>query len=198
MTHDRASSTPARRVAVAAVLAAVAAGTVAVAGTGTASGHDGHPAVDSGQHQHAVTTTARDLGRVRAATARFHDVSVAQAAGYVPVSHCEELAGSGAMGVHYLHPQLAADGAVDPRRPEVLLYLPTDEGLRLVGVEWFVAEAAAAGEHPEVLGVPFDGPMPGHSPDMPSHYDLHAWIWSHNPTGTFAAWNSALTCGSPS
>jgi hypothetical protein len=80
----------------------------------------------------------------------------------------------------------------------VLLYLPSEGGLRLVGVEWFVAEAAAGGARPEVLGVPFDGPMPGHSPDMPTHYDLHAWVWSHNPTGTFAAWNPALSCGAQS
>jgi hypothetical protein len=136
----------------------------------------------------------RDLAEVRAATARFHDVAVATAEGYVPVSGCEELPGAGAMGIHYLNPGLAADGLVDPQRPEVLLYLPSDDGLRLVGVEWFVAEAASGGQRPSVLGRGFDGPMPGHSEGMPSHYDLHAWIWAHNPTGTWQAWNPALTC----
>lgn len=173
-----------RRVAALAALSAVAAGAVALGATGTASGQGRETA-----------TEGSELAAVRAATARFHDVAVAEAAGYVPVSPCEELPGSGAMGVHYLNPALAADGAVDPRRPEVLLYLPAEDGLRLVGVEWFVAEAAAGGTRPQVLGVPFDGPMPGHSPDMPTHYDLHAWVWSHNPTGTFAAWNPALSCG---
>ena len=185
--QETSTTSTARRKVAAVALVAVAAGTVAVGATGTATG----------QERREATVAGSDLAKVRAATARFHDVAVAEAAGYVPVSPCEQLPGSGAMGVHYLNPILASDGAVDPRRPEVLLYLPTDDGLRLVGVEWFVAEAAAAGR-PEVLGIPFDGPMPGHSPQMPTHYDLHAWVWSNNPTGTFQAWNPALSCGTAS
>ena len=176
-----------RRATAVLALAAVAAGAVAVGAAGTASGQE-----------RGRTTGASDLAKVRAATAAFHDVKAAEAAGYVPVSPCEELPGSGAMGVHYLNPGLAQDGAVDAKRPEVLLYLPGPDGLRLVGVEWFVAEAATGGQRPEVLGIPFDGPMAGHSPDMPSHYDLHAWVWGHNPAGTFAAWNPALSCGAQS
>lgn len=134
-----------------------------------------------------------ELAPVRAATARYHDVAVALADGYVPVSHCEE-SPEGAMGVHYLHPQLAADGIVDPTRPELLLYVPGEEGPRLVGVEYFVAEAATGGTRPYVFDVPFDGPMAGHSPDMPEHYDLHVWLWRHNPAGMTAPWNPALSC----
>ena len=33
-----------------------------------------------------------------------------------------------------------------------------------------------------------------HGPGMPRHYDKHAWIWAHNPAGTWASWNPALTC----
>jgi hypothetical protein len=135
-----------------------------------------------------------DLAAVRAATAKFHDVSTALAAGYVPVSPCEQLPGAGAMGIHYLNPALAADRAVDPLRPEVLLYLPTDDGPRLVGVEWWVAEAAAGGTRPTVLGQPFEGPMDGHAPGMPRHYDKHLWIWADNPAGAWAPWNPALSC----
>ena len=40
----------------------------------------------------------------------------------------------------------------------------------------------------------FDGPMPGHEPGMPVHYDLHAYIWRHNPHGTFTAWNPNVHC----
>ena len=46
----------------------------------------------------------RQLAAVRAATAKYHNVAAAEAAGYVPVSPCEELPGQGAMGVHYLCP----------------------------------------------------------------------------------------------
>lgn len=184
MQQDRTTSTTRRRVAALAALGAVAATTVAVATTGPAAGQEG--------------AGASELAQVRAATARFHDVAVAEKEGYIPVSPCEELPGSGAMGIHYLNPPLAGDAEVDPTRPEVLLYLPTDDGLRLVAVEWFVAAAATGGTRPEVLGVPFEGPMAGHSEGMPEHYDLHAWVWAKNPAGTFATWNSALSCGGSS
>jgi hypothetical protein len=133
-----------------------------------------------------------DLAAVRAATAKYHDVDRALADGYVPVSDCEELPGVGTMGIHYLNPQLAGDLTVDATRPEVLLYLPTEGGLKLVAVEYFQADAGQA--RPSVLGRPFDGPMAGHSEGMPTHYDLHLWIWKNNPAGIATAWNPALSC----
>jgi hypothetical protein len=101
------------------------------------------------------------------------------------------------MGIHYLNPELAADAIVDPARPEILLYLPGEGTTRLVGVEYFVAAAATGGVRPEVHSAPFDGPMAGHNDQMPEHYDLHLWIWSHNPDGLTAPWNPALTCPEP-
>lgn len=141
----------------------------------------------------------RSLAQVRAATARYHDVSVAEAAGYVPVSPCVEEPGLGAMGIHYLNHDLLVDGVLDPAAPELLLYLPNEHGrLRLVGVEYLQVDAdqdlATDDDRPWLFGVPFDGPMDGHGPGEPVHYDLHVWIWSHNPAGTFAAWNPALSC----
>jgi hypothetical protein len=47
---------------------------------------------------------------------------------------------------------------------------------------------------PSVLGQTFDGPMAGHNPSMPWHYDLHVWLWAHNPAGLFAQFNPALSC----
>jgi hypothetical protein len=138
--------------------------------------------------------SAPELAHIRAATARYHDVDVALDDGYIPVSPCEQN-DIGAMGVHYLHPGLASDAEVDPARPEVLLYLPTSDGeAQLVGVEYFVAATATGGVTPELYGVPFDGPMAGHSPGMPEHYDLHVWAWRHNPDGMTAQWNPALNC----
>jgi hypothetical protein len=26
------------------------------------------------------------------------------------------------------------------------------------------------------------------------HYDLHVWLWKHNPNGLFASTNSAVKC----
>ncbi len=44
------------------------------------------------------------------------------------------------------------------------------------------------------MGHPFEGPMPGHEPGMPVHYDLHAWVFTDNPSGNLAAWNPKITC----
>jgi hypothetical protein len=172
------STTLARRTAAAGLTTAAAAVMIATGVSGAAA---------------TPTAGNSDLAAVRAATAHFHDVDAALAAGYVPVSDCEELPGTGAMGIHYLNPQLAGDATVDPLRPEVLLYMPTGDNLQLVGVEYFVAEAAAP-TRPTVLGRPFDGPMAGHSEGMPWHYDLHLWIWKNNPSGVATAWNPALSC----
>jgi hypothetical protein len=132
---------------------------------------------------------------VRQATEQFRDVAAAEAAGYVRASGCERLPGVGAMGVHYLHPGRASDSRLVPTQPEVLLYEPTpDGGLELVGVEYFVAEGAARTSHPSVLGRRLDGPMAGHHDGMPTHYDLHLWVWRDNPHGISAAWNPAVSC----
>ena len=99
------------------------------------------------------------------------------------------------MGYHFLNPALARDTAIDPLQPELLLYVDRpDGGLRLVAVEYFAPDVGQG--RPKVLGREFDGPMPGHNPQMPVHYDLHLWLWEHNPAGIDEAWNPALSCGS--
>ncbi|HUG65708.1 MAG TPA: hypothetical protein VMK83_10860 [Gaiellaceae bacterium] len=49
-------------------------------------------------------------------------------------------------------------------------------------------------DRPSLFGRAFDGPMPGHNPFMPVHYDLHVWVAEHNPSGVFALFNPALSC----
>lgn len=152
------------------------------------------------------------LAAIRQATAGYKDVNRALADGYVPVSPCVEVPGLGAMGIHYLNPGLAADLAVDPLTPEILLYAPSGNGLRLVAVEyfvaalanteagpvpWFAAEAPALGffnPAPSLMNRTFNGPMEGHDPGMPWHYDLHVWAWQANPAGTFQEFNPKVAC----
>lgn len=134
----------------------------------------------------------RELAAVRQATSKYHDVNVAIADGYLPTEMCTELPGQGGMGYHYVNRRLAADLESDPLQPEVLLYAPADDGLKLVGVEYFQADAGQA--PPAVFDQSFDGPMPGHEPGMPPHYDLHLWLWQHNPNGMFTPWNPAVQC----
>jgi hypothetical protein len=108
----------------------------------------------------------------------------------------------GGMGYHYVHPGLAADRKLDPRAPEALLYEPTASGrMRLIAVEYIRADADQTKEtdddRPSLFGVPFDGPMDGHEPGQPVHYDLHAWVWKPNPSGTFAQFNPDVRCPDP-
>ena len=36
--------------------------------------------------------------------------------------------------------------------------------------------------------------MVGHGGGMPTHFDLHVWLWKRNPSGIFASWNPAVVC----
>ena len=154
------------------------------------------------------------LASVRQATAAYHDVEKAKLAGYVldPVCISSPL---GTMGIHALNEGLLGPG-VEADRPEALLFLPkAGGGVNLVAVEYleFVMLRYPDGSirpwvspdkwpdthtvvnpHPELFGQKFDGPMAGHSPTMPWHWDLHVWAWQPNPSGMFAQFNPRLSC----
>lgn len=148
----------------------------------------------------------RKLAQVRKATAKFHRVDAAIAAGYelgwVNGSGVRILTGcvsdptAGAMGYHYFNAKLMADNAVNTREPEALVYAPTRSGgLRLVAVEWVVRSAQSnppgVSEPPTVLGLKMHILVP---PPGPAFYLLHAWLWKHNPSGMFADWNPKVSC----
>ena len=134
-----------------------------------------------------------DLADVRAATAKYHDVNEALADGFVPVSPCVQIPNVGAMGIHYINFS-RVDLNVKISEPELLLYLPDGTGeLQLVAVEYFVP-FVGTNPAPTLFGRTFAGPMPGHAPGEPFHYDLHVWIWRHNPSGMFTQFNSKLRC----
>ncbi len=141
----------------------------------------------------------KGLAEVRQATAKYHNVSNALADGYQPTEHCVAVPGLGGMGYHYTNPALIGDPSVDPSKPEVLLYAPKPNGtLKLVAVEYLVVDAdqdlSTDGDRPNLFGVPFNGPMAGHEPGMPIHYDLHVWIFKGNPNGVFADFNPKVSC----
>ena len=140
---------------------------------------------------------SQDLAAVRSATARYHDPAAAQADGYLPGHDCTQ-SPAGTMGYHWVNPS-AFDGPLDVTRPQVLVYQPSPSGgLRLVAVEYLVWDAdqdlTTDDDRPTLFNRGFDGPMPGHEPGMPIHYDLHVWVWQHNPSGMFAPWNPAGSC----
>ncbi len=135
----------------------------------------------------------RDLAVARAATAKYHDVNQALADGFVPVSPCVQIPNVGAMGIHYINFS-RVDLNADVSEPELLLYMPDENGnLRLVAVEYFVP-FTESNPAPNLFGQTFNGPMRGHGPGEPPHYDLHVWAWRNNPDGMLAQFNPALSC----
>lgn len=159
-----------------------------------------------------------ELAAVRQATAQFHDIAAAYAAGYTTENEPCVASPLGAMGIHAPNFALLGDPALDAARPELLLYAPTSNGdLKLVGVEYFRAvllRNIVTGEvgprfdsekwdpaqyelltpQPELLGQGFDLDPPP-APGVPWHWSLHVWIWAHNPSGMFSAWNPSISCG---
>jgi hypothetical protein len=149
-----------------------------------------------------------DLEKVRAALQKYEDPIVAVHDGYFSTIACVEVRNAGGpgtvpsfavggMGIHFLNPALLGP-EVDPLRPQILLYEPTGGKLRLIAAEWFVPLATGVKTRPALFGAPFDGPMEGHHPVMPTdlhHYDLHVWLWKENPAGLFKPINPSMTCG---
>ena len=171
------------------------------------------PSVASGgeeaaTHDHAAHAAGLqdELAQVRRATARFHRVEEAVAAGYELgwvngsgvriVAGCVAHPTAGAMGYHYFNAELMADNDVNALQPEALVYAPApDGGLKLVAVEWVVrgpqSNPPGVSETPSVLGMDMHILVP---PPGPAFYLMHAWVWANNPSGMFADWNPEVSC----
>ena len=104
---------------------------------------------------------------------------------------------AGGMGVHFLNVGLIGP-QLDTLRPQVLIYEPHGDSLRLVAAEWFVPTQVTK-TRPTIFGHAFDGPMEGHHPIMAAdihHWDLHVWLWKPNPAGMFSPTNPDVRCPS--
>jgi len=130
--------------------------------------------------------TQRELARVRAATARYHNIGRAEANGYVNINIFES-----GEGFHWEKGSLV-DEVIDLEQPEDLIFaaVPNESGLKLVAVEYLV---------------PFecDGPVPAppdgftgdadeweaENEDGFCFWKLTVWVWMHNPNGIFASSN---------
>jgi hypothetical protein len=149
---------------------------------------------------------APGLDEVRAALEKYQDPIKAVHDGYFSTLGCVEYPSAGAaghvpnpaggMGIHFLNTNLIGP-VPDPLHPQILLYEQRGEKLRLTAAEWFIPLETGVKERPSLFGHPFDGPMEGHHPIMPStlhHYDLHVWLWKKNPAGIFSATNPDVKC----
>lgn len=148
---------------------------------------------------------AGGVGDAKSATARFHDLDKAVAAGYAVtvadlngITCISDPGGSGTMGVHMLNPALL-DATIEADAPELLVYAPKSNGeLKLVALEYLVLksvwEAAGNTSPPSLFGQEFMLTPAGNRYGLPDFYALHAWIWNSNPSGLFSPYNPSVSC----
>ena len=146
----------------------------------------------------ALTASARQdvLSKVHDVTARFNSIQAAKQAGYVPFYVCAEEPGVGTMGQHYVNFDLVGDPAIDPLKPEALVYEPQrNGGYKLVALEW-VRVGPVTNPAPTVFGIEMkhvgSGNRYGIEPD--GFYERHYWLYRSNPLGTFSDWNPRVSC----
>ena len=140
------------------------------------------------------------IDKVRGATAQFRDINAAIAAGFVQGTPCVSGPDFGAMGIHFVLPSRIAGGVLSADQPEALIYEPLSNGsLRLVGVEFIVLASVWASQHPGASPPALDGQLLNFvdAPNrygLPAFYELHVWAWEQNPVGSFADWNTQVSC----
>jgi hypothetical protein len=139
---------------------------------------------------------------LRAVTAKYHDISVAEDAGYSLLHDAQNIAcidnqPVGGMGVHFVNGGVG-DTELKPYEPEALVYAPTrDRTLRLAALEYIVFADAWNAEHsspPSLFGREFFLTPAGNRFGIPAFYALHVWIWKRNPAGLTQPWNPRVHC----
>ncbi len=150
-------------------------------------------AVAAGAESPALTATVlKDLASLRAYASPLHKLARAMEAGFdTPLTECRDNPGVGGMGYHYGNLS-RIDGAVPTvLEPEVLVYAPRSNGkIDLAAVEYVIPFGLWAGAAPPTL---FEETFRANTGD--GVWQLHVWLWRHNPAGLFEDWNPAVSCG---
>ena len=149
-----------------------------------------------------LTSPSRFVECARAGTERYKDRAVAIRDGYRRIGRDFP-----AMGEHWIRIGLVFDGKLQASRPEVLNYAMVSGKPRLLGVGYAVpllegetppdGPAGQHAWHDHFRSIDEETRQPRHDAhgtggDSPRLAMLHAWIWTDNPQGTFAADNWAL------
>jgi hypothetical protein len=143
------------------------------------------------------------LASLRQATAKYHNIAVAEHNDYALLTDaqgiaCIDMPGMGGMGIHWANTTLVGDPAIIANQPEALVYAPDRDGtLRLAAVEYVVIKSAWDTTHatpPNLFGHTFNLTDEPNRFGLPAFYSLHVWAWKHNPAGTFEMWNPRVTC----
>jgi hypothetical protein len=140
-------------------------------------------------HDHRAVARGPLVELVREATKLFRDPNYALASGYEP-GPCVSGASEGAMGVHFVKASLVDDAPPQVDEPEAVIYEPQPGGgYRFVGVEYITLAGPATleGHLLHFVGAPNRYGLPG-------FFELHVWAWRDNPSGTFADFNTRVTC----
>ena len=104
------------------------------------------------------------------------------------------------MGVHLVLPARINSGLLNAAKPEALIYEPMANGaMRFVGAEFIVLESIWASSNPAGSVPALDGNLLNYVPapnryGLPPFYELHVWAWERNPRGSYADWNTHVTC----
>jgi hypothetical protein len=152
--------------------------------------------------EHSLTAVAAQ------ATARFHNLDAAQAAGWktlvvdkagITCIADPSVPSQGTMGVHYANLSLLLDGGViDPTKPEALVFAPNADGQpKLAALEYILFASEWSGgltNPPTLFGQQFFYTGDPNRYGLPAFWALHVWIWHPNPAGTFKPYNPAVHC----
>ena len=141
--------------------------------------------------------------KVHEAAKKYIDINVALnelPEHWVPATPCVSGPDEGAMGVHLVKGSRVGDGEVKGDEPEALIYEPLSNGkFRLVGVEFIVIAEDWASKHGADSRPDVDGHLMNFV-DAPNRYglkpfyELHVWAFERNPKGSFADWNTQVSC----
>jgi hypothetical protein len=171
---------------------------VMAAGRVTAQSTHSHTA--SSNRQQLTTAQGALLRAVRDSTAKFKDVSAAEAEGYSLLFGCVTGPDSGAMGLHYVNLPLVAADVVDATRPQIVIYEPMPDGhLQLIGADFLVIASDWDKAHPgqgapQLMGQLFHYFESPNRFGLPAFYTLHVWAWKQNPNGAFVNWHPNVSC----
>ena len=147
-------------------------------------------------------STEQFVVRARRATEKYQDRAVAIREGYRRIGRDFP-----AMGEHWINIGLVFDGKLDAAYPEILNYASVSGTPQLLGVAYAVPllkgerapewPAGMQGWHDHFKTVEEETVLPQHhsagqAGDASRLAMLHAWIWTANPAGIFAADNWAI------
>ena len=162
--------------------------------------NDASPAAVAAAASATAWKEAPLVEKVRRVTSRFRDINAALADGWVQGTPCVSGPNSGAMGVHFVKPERIGDGVLNAAEPEALIYQPlSGHRFRLVGVEFITLADAWKEKNPEGNPPVLEGHLLNFVGEpnrygLPAFYEIHVWGWEQNPNGSFADWNSVVSC----